>query len=654
MRVQDRAPERLGPYRVIKRLGQGGMGVVYLATDATGQSVAVKALHPGMASEENARRRLAREVETMHRVRSQYVAQVLGADLDGDPPYIVTRYVPGLTLDAVVASGGALTGQALSRLAYGLAQALAAVHAAGVVHRDLKPGNVMISDGEPVVIDFGIAQVAETTRLTATGMFMGTPGYLAPEVIEGMESGSAADVHSWGATVAFAATGRPPFGTGTFEAIFFRIMHGQPDLDTLPLPLRSMVLRALARDPASRPSAVELAGWASGLDAATLVPSAPRSASGAGNGRLAASHTVTDQPDWHAWPTSTRPLQPIGPDDVRDLLPPVPYGALPADGRHPAADPALGNGAIGNGALGNGAYGNGAYGNGQALALAGGAAALPGNGAGWAGAGNGSASVSALPAGGQIAPAGSPGAGQFGAGQFGAGQFGAGQFGAVQPTGRAARAAASISPWSPLVLASVITIAAISVMAPLVGTAAGLALLVALRAAATTGRQLARRAQAADRRSGPSFAALVLFPIAVLRALIGLVLLAPVALLGFCVAVGATIIAVPVHPLPQALAFGAGTLVAIVGLGPGSAGSRSLLASCYGSIGRTPSRLAILYLGLLSVCTWAGVTAWDQAPAAVYWPVVGLHAQLEHLPTIHKVVTDVRASLLRLARQIGL
>ncbi|HXS63955.1 MAG TPA: serine/threonine-protein kinase, partial [Streptosporangiaceae bacterium] len=165
MRVQDRTPERLGPYHVVRQLGQGGMGVVYLATDDSGQQVAVKALHPQMAQDENARRRLAREVDTMQRVRSQNVAEVLGADLEGDTPYIVTRYVPGLALDAVVSAGGPLTGAALRRLAYGLAKALGAVHAAGVVHRDLKPGNVMVSDGEPVVIDFGIAQLAETTRL---------------------------------------------------------------------------------------------------------------------------------------------------------------------------------------------------------------------------------------------------------------------------------------------------------------------------------------------------------------------------------------------------------------------------------------------------------------------------------------------------------
>ncbi|HUJ04470.1 MAG TPA: serine/threonine-protein kinase, partial [Streptosporangiaceae bacterium] len=236
MRVQESAPERLGPYRLLRRLGEGGMGVVYLAMDARGAPVAVKALHPMMAREENARRRLAREVETMRLVRSRYVAEVVDADLGGDPPYIVTRYVPGLTLDAVVSAGGPLTGQALARLARGLAEALAAVHAAGVVHRDLKPGNVMICDGEPVVIDFGIAQMPETTRLTMTGMFMGTPGYLAPEVIEGSDSGPASDVHSLAATLAYAATGRPPFGTGSFETIFYRIVHGRPDLDTLPTP----------------------------------------------------------------------------------------------------------------------------------------------------------------------------------------------------------------------------------------------------------------------------------------------------------------------------------------------------------------------------------------------------------------------------------
>src|SRR5215467_2586360 len=256
--VADSTPERLGPYRLVRRIGEGGMGVVYLALDAEEQPVAIKALHPGLAQESNARRRMAREVETMQRVRSRYVAEVLDADLNGEPPYIVTRYVPGLCLDDVVGTGGPLTGPDLARLSYGLAEALAAVHSAGVVHRDLKPGNVMIADGDPVVIDFGIAQLVETTRLTLTGMFMGTPGYLAPEVIEGKDSGPSSDVHSWAATVAYAATGRPPYGTGPFETIFYRIVHGAPNLDTLPAPLQPIIVDALSRDPARRPSAADI------------------------------------------------------------------------------------------------------------------------------------------------------------------------------------------------------------------------------------------------------------------------------------------------------------------------------------------------------------------------------------------------------------
>ncbi len=364
--MQDRTPEFLGPYRLARRLGEGGMGVVYLASDASQVPVAVKALHPGMAAEENARRRMAREVETMQRVRSRYVAEVLDADLSGHPPYIVTRYVPGLTLDEVVGTGGPLAGPALARLAYGLAEALAAVHAAGVVHRDLKPGNVMISDGEPVVIDFGIAQLPETTRLTLTGMFMGTPGYLAPEVIEGKESGAASDVHSWAATVAFAATGRPPYGTGPFETIFYRIMHGAPDLDTLPQPLRAIILAALSRNPASRPSAADIGRLVGALDPATLIPSPPAVAARLADGGLnggpdagpavalgALPRTLGDDQGWQAWPTSTRPLSVSGSSDVRDLLPPVSYqppGGLPgaggqAAGGYPAAGAALGNGA---------------------------------------------------------------------------------------------------------------------------------------------------------------------------------------------------------------------------------------------------------------------------------------------------------------------
>jgi predicted Ser/Thr protein kinase len=347
MTAQDHTPDRLGPYRLLERLGEGGMGVVYLAADERQRRVAVKALRPAIAADPNARRRLAREVETMQRVRSPFVAEVLDADVTSDPPYIVTRYVSGQTLEDVVSQQGPLAGPHLARLASGLALALSAVHAAGVVHRDLKPGNVMIANGEPVVIDFGIAQVPDSTRLTQTGMFMGTPGYLAPEVIEGKPSGPASDVHSWGATVAFAATGRPPFGTGAFETIFYRIINGQPDLNGFPTPLLALVGQALSRDPARRPDTAELCRRTAALDPSSLVPAA---AAAAGAVPFAAPGTVADRSapapaaladgarsaaPPAAWPPGTRPWPyaaaagaggaPV-PDTYGDVLPPVRYG----------------------------------------------------------------------------------------------------------------------------------------------------------------------------------------------------------------------------------------------------------------------------------------------------------------------------------------
>ncbi|MBV9450523.1 MAG: serine/threonine protein kinase [Streptosporangiaceae bacterium] len=281
-------PASLGPYRLQDRLGEGGMGVVHLARDPEGRLVALKVLRPWVAGDVNARRRLIREVETMRRVHSPYVAEVLDADVTGEFPYIVTRYVPGPTLDELVRRQGPLSASGVQRLATGLAEALAAIHAAGIVHRDLKPGNVMLTDDRPVVIDFGIAQAPEATRLTQTGMVMGTPGYLAPEVIEGKPSSPASDVHSWGATVAFAATGRPPYGTGSFETIFFRVISGRADLAGVPAPLVPLVSAALARDPARRPAATWLGASCRDGYAATAATAAAAAAAAAvglnGNG----------------------------------------------------------------------------------------------------------------------------------------------------------------------------------------------------------------------------------------------------------------------------------------------------------------------------------------------------------------------------------
>ncbi len=293
----------------------------------------------------------------------------------------MTRYVPGRTLEDVVTQDGPLTGPALLRLARGLASALTAVHAAGVVHRDLKPANVMLVEGEPVVIDFGIAQAPDSTRLTMTGMFMGTPGYLAPEVIEGSPSGPAADVHSWAATLAFAATGRPPFGTGSFEAIFYRIVNGQPDLAAMPAPLLPMVLHALARDPARRPSAAELAdrvgrAWTRPRcvpDLAPTIPPGRRPGSACAPADLAGAATggprTAPPGSWPGWRAArprpraaavragaagpaargglvqrdqARSPAQAGPDNFADLLPPVQTSRSMPPGPAPALPGAAG------------------------------------------------------------------------------------------------------------------------------------------------------------------------------------------------------------------------------------------------------------------------------------------------------------------------
>lgn len=251
--------DRLGPYRLLRRLGEGGMGVVHLAVDPQGRQVAVKVLRAEVAGDDVARRRLSREVETMRRVRSEHIAEVLDADVTGHRPYIVTRYVPGQPLDELIKQDGPMGLPALLKVAHGVAAALAAVHSVGVIHRDLKPGNVLILDGQPVLIDFGIAQAVDATRLTQTGMFIGTPGYLAPEIIEGHEAGPEVDVHAWAGTLVFAATGQPPFGKGTLEMIFYNITAGKADVDAVPAPLQPVLRAALQRDPARRPRATELA-----------------------------------------------------------------------------------------------------------------------------------------------------------------------------------------------------------------------------------------------------------------------------------------------------------------------------------------------------------------------------------------------------------
>ncbi|NAS24653.1 protein kinase [Herbidospora sp. NEAU-GS84] len=270
------APERIGPYRLLRRLGEGGMGVVHLGLDSDDRQVAVKVLHPHVASDLKARDRLTREVETMRRVRSGRVAAVLDADLTGATPYIVTRFAPGRTLEQRVLEDGPLKGDELTKLARGLCEALVAIHQADVIHRDLKPANVMLVDDgsgtfEPLVIDFGIAHLVNATRLTQTGMFVGTPGYLAPEIIRDSEITQAADVHALAATVFFAATGKPPFGQGTFEAVCYNILEGKAQVDAAPAFLRGWLRLALATDAGARPTAGSLLKLSRALDPTVTV-----------------------------------------------------------------------------------------------------------------------------------------------------------------------------------------------------------------------------------------------------------------------------------------------------------------------------------------------------------------------------------------------
>ncbi|MBE1587268.1 serine/threonine-protein kinase [Nonomuraea angiospora] len=304
--MSTQAPERLGPYRLVRKIGEGGMGVVHLGLDGEGREVAIKVLHPHVAADLKARDRLTREVETMRRVRSPHVAEVIDAELVGGQPYVVTRFAPGRTLEDTVLADGPLEAREVIRLTQGLCQALVAIHTADVIHRDFKPSNVMLVNGEPLVIDFGIAHLVNATRLTQTGMFVGTPGYLAPEIIRDSEITQAADVHALASTVFFAATGAPPFGTGTFEAVCFNIMEGRAQIDKAPAWLRGWLGRALQVDPASRPSAHELLRMARALDPAVTTFNETSFDGPTGTKRMGSGTRVMDS--------------------YSDLLPPVEYG----------------------------------------------------------------------------------------------------------------------------------------------------------------------------------------------------------------------------------------------------------------------------------------------------------------------------------------
>ncbi|HEV2537244.1 MAG TPA: protein kinase [Streptosporangiaceae bacterium] len=551
-------PRTLGPYRLQDRLGEGGMGVVHLAHDPEGRPVAVKVLHPVGAEGPNARRRLAREVETMRRVRSPYVAEVLDADVAGEYPYIVTRYVSGPTLDEMVRDRGPLSGLGLRRLAMGIAEALAAIHAAGVVHRDLKPGNVMLTDDRPIVIDFGIAQTGDATRLTQTGLVMGTPGYLAPEVIEGQPSSPASDIHSWGSTMTFAATGRLPFGGGSYETIFYRIVSGRADLTGVPAPLVPLISAALARDPSHRPSATWLGAQVSTLDMSAAGP--PAAASYAPTGTYAGSPL----------PEPLAPKQAAR--DVADLLPPVDYTPPPRQAQPP----------------------------------------------GYAGPN--------APWGPQGPKPAAPGPRDQG-----------------DPRDQKAPRPPS-RPNTAVGLAFMVAAIALTVMLPVAGLVASLAVITLLRAADRAQSKLAVRRSVYGPRASDLVVVLVTAPLTVARALLTGILMAPLALLVGTAAYGLAVVFTHSMNMPRAGAFAAAAVVAWYGLGPGSGRPRRQLNRMAGAVARTPASAAAIAVAVWAVAAAAVLFASSQTP--YYWPATDPHLPWQ-LPGLHSLITSASHWLLR-------
>ncbi|MFF2410300.1 protein kinase [Streptomyces sp. NPDC058092] len=336
-------PLTIGAYRLLGRLGAGGMGRVYLGRSAGGRTVAVKVVHPHFALDEQFRARFRREVDAARRIGAQWTAPVLDADPDAPIPWVATGYVAGPPLSAAVAEHGPLPDHAVRTLGAGLAEALAAVHAQGLVHRDVKPSNVLLALDGPRLIDFGIAHaIGATASLTSTGVSVGSPGYMAPEQIRGVDISGAADVFSLGAVLAYAATGTAPFLGDSSAVLLYKVVHEEPELGELDGELRDIVAGCLAKEPEDRPTPTELArrlapGGAAALVAAGWLP-----------GPLVREVS-----------RAAVALLDLEPQDAPVQSGPVPFssaawganGAVGADGAHGPYD---GNGANGRGGAGGG------------------------------------------------------------------------------------------------------------------------------------------------------------------------------------------------------------------------------------------------------------------------------------------------------------
>ncbi len=252
LRASD--PAHLGGYRLIGRLGDGGMGQVYLARSPGGRKVAVKVIKAELAQDEDFRARFSREVEAAKRVGGIFTAPVVDADPDCARPWLATAYVEGKSLAETVRDQGPLDPESVLRLAAGLAEGLAAIHAAGVIHRDLKPSNVLLAADGPRIIDFGISRPMDAGELTGTGNILGSPGFMSPEQAEGLPIGPPTDIFSLGAVLTYAATGEGPFGSARDTVMLYRVIYTAPNLAKVPGQLRPLIERCLAVDPAERPT----------------------------------------------------------------------------------------------------------------------------------------------------------------------------------------------------------------------------------------------------------------------------------------------------------------------------------------------------------------------------------------------------------------
>ncbi|WP_405766038.1 serine/threonine-protein kinase [Streptomyces sp. NBC_01538] len=258
MRLRREDPRVVGSFRLHRRLGAGGMGVVYLGSDKRGQRVALKVIRPDLAEDQEFRSRFAREVSAARRIRGGCTARLVAADLDADRPWFATQYVPGPSLHDKVVDEGSLSAADVASIGAALAEGLVAVHEAGVVHRDLKPSNILLSPKGPRIIDFGIAWATGASTLTHVGTAVGSPGFLAPEQVRGAAVTPATDVFSLGATLAYASMADSPFGHGSSEVMLYRVVHEEAHLQGVPDALAPLVRACLAKDPEERPSTLQL------------------------------------------------------------------------------------------------------------------------------------------------------------------------------------------------------------------------------------------------------------------------------------------------------------------------------------------------------------------------------------------------------------